>query len=460
MNPPELLTIHATPPWSARLKIIMIATVAALGGLLFGFDIAVISGTTESLKNIFHLTEWSLGFTVASTLVGTIAGSILVGKPGDLWGRRRVLIVLAVFYFVSAVGAALAHNWLTLIIYRFIGGVAVGGASVMSPMYIAEIAPARTRGRLVGVAQLNITIGILLAYFSNYLISKIPGLGDAAWRWMFSVQALPAAIFFFLLFFIPESPRWLVKQHRKEEARRVLQMVGEENVERDLTEIIESLHEERVSLDEPFFCRKYSLPILLVFMVASFNQLSGVNAVVYYAPTIFQMAGASKVLALLQSVGIGVANFLITILAMAIIDRVGRKFLLLLGAVGTGLCLALISYGLSKYAGAHAGTLVLASLIGFIAFFALSQGAVIWVFISEIFPNRVRSRGQAFGSFTHWSWAAVMTWTFPTIVTYSVSGVFAFFCLMTIVQFFCVWRILPETKGLSLEQIQKTLGIE
>jgi sugar porter (SP) family MFS transporter len=436
--------------------------VAALGGFLFGFDTAVISGTTEALRSVFGLSSGELGFTVASALIGTILGSIAAGRPAERFGRKPVLAGLAVFYFVSALGCGLAWSWPALLFFRFIGGLAIGGASVVSPMYIAEIAPPQMRGRLVAVSQLNIVAGILTAYFSNYLIAALFSAASnaadgGAWRWMLGIVAVPAALFFAFLTPIPESPRWLVKQHRREEALQVLERLGNPNSREILAEIVDSLHEEKVNANEAFFQRKYSKPILLVFMVATFNQLSGINALIYYTADIFRMAGAAQASALFQSVIIGFTNLIFTLVAMSVIDRFGRKLLLLIGAAGLAVCMASTAYAFYSGIG---GLLVLVSLIGYIAFFAFSQGSVIWVFLSEIFPNRVRARGQALGSFVHWAWCAGVSWTFPIIAESSGGHAFAFFAVMMLLQFFMIWRFLPETKGVSLEQIQRQLGIE
>lgn len=436
--------------------------VAALGGFLFGFDTAVISGTTEALRQVYELTSSQLGFTVASALIGTILGSLAVGRPAERIGRKWTLMTMGVFFFVSAVGCGLAWDWISLMVFRFIGGIAIGGASVVSPMYIAEIAPAKSRGRLVSVSQFNTVLGILAAYFTNYVIAQIFSVDGSAgtvvaWRWMFGVEAVPAVLFCLFLMQIPESPRWLVKQHRRTEAQGILRQLGSPDPEQLLNEIVESLHEETVRTTEPFFIRKYRTPILLAIMVATFNQLSGINAVIYYTADIFRMAGAEQASALFQSVIIGVTCLISTVLAMMVIDRFGRKNLLLTGAAGMSLCLGVTAYAFYERIG---GELVLVSLMGYIAFFAFSQGAVIWVFLSEIFPNRVRARGQSLGSFTHWTWCAIVSWTFPVIAEQSGGHAFSFFGLMMILQFFMVWKLLPETKGVSLEQIQRTLGIE
>jgi MFS transporter, SP family, xylose:H+ symportor len=437
--------------------------VAALGAFLFGFDTAVISGTTEALRQVFQLSSGQLGLTVASALIGTILGSIAAGYPAEQLGRKRTLIGLAVLYFVSALGCGLAWSWSSLVVFRFIGGLAIGVASVVSPMYIAEIAPPHSRGRLVAVTQLNTVLGILVAYFTNYVIASIFSAHAAegalvAWRWMFGIVAAPSVLFLLLALSIPESPRWLVAQHRHKEGRKILGELGNEDVESLLDEIAESLHQEAVrTTTEPFFQRKYRKPILLAIMVASFNQLSGINALIYYTADIFRMAGAGRASALLQSVIIGATCLVFTLLAMAVIDRFGRKRLLVVGAAGMAVCLSITAYAFYNGIG---GGLVLGSLMAFIAFFAFSQGSVIWVFLSEIFPNRVRARGQSLGTFTHWFWCAIVSWTFPIIAERSGGHAFSFFASMMVLQLIMILKFLPETKGVSLEQIQHKLGIE
>lgn len=438
--------------------------IAALGGLLFGFDTAVISGTTEWLEQVFELSKFWLGFTVASALIGTIIGSILVGRPADIIGRRNVLFVLALFYFVSALGSALAWSWISFLLFRFLGGLAVGGASVVSPMYIAEISPAKYRGRLVAVTQFNIVFGILLAFFSNYIITTF-NLGVIEWRWMFGVEALPAAAFFVLLFLNPHSPRWLVTQKRTDEARNVLEKCGTDSgdVEVEINEIQASLDIEHHTLQEPFYTKKYMKPILLAVAIAMFNQLSGINALMYYAPHIFKMAGAGTSSAMLQTVAVGSTNLVFTIAAMAIIDFFGRKNLMLVGSIGYILSLGTTAWAFYTFGTDFTplgSTVVLVSLLVFIASHAFGQGAVIWVFISEIFPNRVRARGQALGSFTHWVMAAAISWTFPVIADISGAHIFAFYAICMVGQLFWVIFVMPETKGISLEQIQKQFGIK
>jgi sugar porter (SP) family MFS transporter len=434
------------------------AGVAALGSFLFGFDTAVISGATEALRLYYGLTSQALGLTVASALLGTIVGSIGVGSPAETYGRRPVLRGLAVLYVVSAVGCGLAWSWPALVFFRFLGGLAIGGSSVAAPMYIAEIAPADVRGRLVALSQLNIVVGILAAYLSNSIVELVVGGPESmAWRLMLGLPAVPAAVFYVLIRGVPESPRWLMKQRRSGEAEAVLARVGCASPPTLVAEIAESLRRETVAVDEPFFTRKYRTPILLALMVATFNQLSGINALIYYTADIFARAGAERASALWQSVAIGVTNLVFTVLAMGVIDRVGRKRLLLVGSLGLAACLFVAAYAFEYQIG---GALLLVSLTGYIAFFAFSQGAVIWVYLAEIFPNRVRARGQALGSFTHWVWAAAVSWTFPVVAETSGGLAFTVFGVMMLLQFVMVLLFLPETKGVSLEDIQRRFGIE
>lgn len=448
-----------------RTSVVFSALVAALGGLLFGFDTAVISGTTDALQRVFALNEFWLGFTVTSALIGTIVGAFTAGPPAERLGRRRVLFVLALCFLVAAVGSATATSLPAFVAFRFLGGLGVGGASVVSPLYIAEIAPARLRGRLVALNQLNIVAGILIAFLSNYAIARaFPA--DTAWRWMLGVQAAPAAVFFVLLFAIPESPRWLAKRGRTDEARRVLARVGEggaPGADAELGAIAASLAEGRdgpvaagAAAHSRLFQPRYARPIALAITIAVLNQLSGINAVLYYAPRVFQQAGSGKDVALLQSVAVGGTNLVFTVLALFIIDRFGRRPLLAAGGLGAAASLGLTALG---FAGGGSSALVLAGLLGFIACHAIGQGAVIWVFISEIFPNAVREKGQALGSFTHWVMAAVVSWVFPVVARASGTYVFAFFALMMLLQFVFALRVMPETKGFTLEALQAKLGM-
>jgi sugar porter (SP) family MFS transporter len=429
--------------------------VAALGGLLFGFDTAVISGTTSALTGTYHLTPRLLGITVASAIWGTVLGAMLAGIPGERFGRRDSLRVLAVLYLLSGLGCALAWNWDSLVLFRFIGGLGIGGSSVLGPMYIAEVAPAKLRGRLVGLFQFNVVFGILLAYFSNYEIGFLR-FGTSEWRWEFGVTIIPAALFFVLLFTIPRSPRWLVKKGRVDEARSVLQMTGDENYEQDLKAIVDSIDVEQKQAAEKLFSRKYRFPIFLAVSIGMFNQLSGINAILYYLNDIFAQAGFTKVSGNLQAVAVGATNLLFTLIAMSVIDRIGRKTLLLIGSVGTAACLAGVS--VIFFTQHHQSTLIWL-LIGYIAFFAFSQGAVIWVYISEVFPNSVRAKGQSLGSFSHWFMNALISGIFPLMAATSGAYPFVFFAIMMVVQFFVVLFVYPETKGFTLEEMQKQLKI-
>ena len=428
--------------------------VGALGGLLFGFDTAVIAGTTRALGATYHLSPASLGVTVAAALWGTILGAMFAGTPGDRYGRRDSLRAMAVLYLVSALGCAFAWSWSALVFFRFIGGLGIGGSSVLGPMYIAEIAPAKWRGRLVGFFQFNVVFGILLAYFSNYLLGLLK-FGDHEWRWKLGVAALPAVFFFLTLFGIPRSPRWLVKKRRLDEASEVLRMTGEKNFEQELQDIVESIDLEHAA-NESLFSWKYRLPIFLAVSIGMFNQLSGINAILYYLNDIFERAGFSKVSGDLQAVAVGATNLVFTILAMSVIDRVGRKTLLLVGSVGTAACLAGVA--VIFFTGHHENLLVWL-LIGYIAFFAFSQGAVIWVYISEVFPNLVRAKGQSLGSFSHWFMNALISGIFPLMAASSGAYPFVFFSLMMVIQFLVVLLFYPETKGFSLEEVQKKLTI-
>ena len=427
--------------------------VAALGGLLFGFDTVVISGTTSGLTAAYHLSPFMKGFTVSAALWGTVLGAMLAGIPGDRLGRRDSLRWMAVLYLISAIGCAGAWNWTALVIFRFVGGLGIGGSSVLGPMYIAEIAPASWRGRLVGFFQFNIVFGILVAYLSNFLIG-LQNFGAAEWRWDLGVTAVPAAFFFVMLFTIPRSPRWLAKKERIAEAREVLKLTGDENYEQDLQEIRASIDAEHGHADEPLFSAKYRLPIFLAVSIAFFNQFAGINAILYYLNDIFASAGFSKVSGSLQAIFVGLTNLIFTMLAMSVIDKFGRKKLLLIGAAGTAACLAGVA---GIFASGRHIDLLIWLLIAYIAFFAFSQGAVIWVYISEVFPNRVRAKGQSLGSFTHWICAAFISLGFPTLAKWSRPLPFVFFAAITLVQFFVVLLVYPETKGVSLEELQKEL---
>jgi SP family arabinose:H+ symporter-like MFS transporter len=429
--------------------------VGALGGLLFGFDTAVIAGTTNSLQQIFDLTPWTLGITVSIALWGTVVGALSAGVIGQRLGGRNALRIMAVLYIVSSLGCAIAWNWPALVVFRFIGGLGIGGSSVLAPVYIAELAPASLRGRLVGMFQINVVLGILLAYFSNYCIARL-GLGALEWRWQLGVAAAPALLFFFMLFGIPQSPRWLATQHRIEESGRVLQLLGSSDYQAELTEIVNSIHVENAQGSEPLFSRKYRFPIFLALAVGIFNQLAGINAILYYLPSIFMAAGFSKISGDLQSVAIGAMNLFATLLFMSVIDKLGRKTLLLIGSAGTALCLSGVAFIFFTHR--NQGWLVWI-LVGYIFFFA-PLGAVIWVYLGEVFPNTVRSKGQSLGCSAHWIMNALISALFPVAAKVSGAYPFVFFAAMMVAQFFVVALFFPETKGFTLEEMQYRLGID
>jgi MFS transporter, SP family, arabinose:H+ symporter len=430
--------------------------VGALGGLLFGFDTAVIAGTTNSLTSFFRLSPHELATTVSIALIGTVIGAMFAGQPGQRYGGRDTLRLLAVFYIVSSLGCAFAWSWPALLIFRFIGGLGIGGSSVLGPVYIAEVAPANWRGRLVGTFQISIVVGILLAYLSNFFIGSL-NLGVSDWRWMFGIAAIPALIFFVLLFGIPNSPRWLATKGRVPEARTVLALIGAENPDGEMRDIEHSIHLEKQQTSEPLFSRKYRFPIFLAVTIGMFNQLSGINAILYYLGYIFSSAGYSQISGSLQSVAIGAMNLVATLAGMSLIDKIGRKTLLLIGSVGTAA--SLLGVSAVFFTRAHQVRL-LWYLVAYIAFFAISQGAVIWVYIGEVFPNSVRAKGQSLGSSAHWITNAVISFTFPLLAQKSGAYPFVFFAAMMVVQFFVVMFFYPETKGVTLEQMQEKLGIE
>jgi SP family arabinose:H+ symporter-like MFS transporter len=433
------------------------AVVAALGGLLFGFDTAVIAGTTRALSQVFSLTPQTLGVTVSSALWGTILGTVYAGYGADRWGRRDSLRVMAALYLVSAIGCGLAWSWPALLFFRILGGVGIGGSSVFGPMYIAEISPTAWRGRLVGVFQFSLVVGILAAYLSNYVIS-LQGLGTNEWRWQLGVAAVPSLVFFLLLFSIPRSPRWLVKAGRLAEARLVLVKIGEPDVERELSDIARSLVVEDAhgSKNDMLFSRAHRFPIFLAVSIAAFSQFSGINAVLYYLNDIFGAAGFTRTSAGMQAVVIGVTNLLFTVFAVLLIDRVGRKILLLIGSVGMAVTLCGISF---IFATQRHRSLLLGLLIVYIGSFAFSLGAVTWVYISEVFPNAIRAKGQSLGTFTHWVVNAVIAGVFPAMAARSGAAPFVFFAFMMALLFFVVLILYPETKNVSLESVDSLLPV-
>ncbi len=449
----------ADKDYKVTTTLIKASIVAALGGLLFGFDTAVIAGTTSSVKTLYSLSDWSMGFVVSSALIGTILGTLISAKPGDKWGRRDSLKILGFLFFISALGCALAWDFWSLSFFRFIGGIGVGGASVLGPMYIAEISPAKLRGRLVILFQYNVCLGILVAYLSNALIETMNlDVLHVQWRVMFAAECMPALLFIVMLYTIPRSPRWLVSVQKTAEAEQVLEKVGEVRVHEALEEIKASLKNVTKVTHEKLFQKKYFYPIFLGVAVAAFNQFSFVNGFLYYLNDTLNAIGASFG-GKFQPVLIGVANVLAVTAALLTIDKIGRKDLLLIGSWGSAIPLALCAY--------IAWTRNLTELFpwgiaAFIFFFSFSQGAVIWVYISEVFPNKVRSKGQSLGSFTHWALAAIAAQLYPPIVASSHVGLSIPFIvggLMMIIQFFVVWFFFIETKGVPLEQLERQMGV-
>jgi SP family arabinose:H+ symporter-like MFS transporter len=427
----------------------------ALGGLLFGFDTAVIAGTTHALSERFTLSPTHLGFTVSIALWGTVIGAISVGSLGQKIGSRAVLRIMALLYMLSALGCAFAWSWESLLSARFIGGLGIGGSSVLGPVYIAELAPAHFRGRLVGLFQINVVVGILLAYLSNLLITTFR-LGATEWRWELGVAALPAALFLLMLVGVPHSPRWLVSQNRLAEALTILETIGAPNSEAELEEIAESLRIDQHNRPKRLFRRRYKIPILLAITIAAFNQLSGINAILYYLNDIFVSAGFSRLSGSLQAVIIGTVNLAATLLAMTLIDKIGRRTLLLIGCVGMTLCLSGIA---AIFASGKYQSVLMIFLTGYIASFALSSGSVIWVYMSEIFPTSIRVKGQALGSAALWIMNGIISQAFPSLAAKSASLPFVFFAMMMAAQFVVTLSLFPETKGLSLEDLQKKLRL-
>jgi sugar porter (SP) family MFS transporter len=428
---------------------------ASLAGLLFGFDTVVIAGVTDSIRTVFHLAPGSFwaGFAVASGLVGTFLGALIAGKPGDAYGSRDSLKAVGAMYVVSALGCAFCWNLESFYVFRFIGGLAIGASSVLAPVYIAEIAPADRRGKLTGLFQFNIVLGILLAFLSNAFVQMLVS-GSDPWRLKLGIAALPALLFLLMMYTIPQSPRWLAQRGRHDEARQSLTRVGVAEPDAMLAEFERAAQSAQRSSAQALFTRVYAKPIVLAILIAAFNQLSGINAILYYLKDIFAAAGFSDLRNEWQQVAVGAANLIATIVALQVIDRVGRRKLLLIGSVGTALALA----GVAAIMGTGQGReYLLVMLVMFIAFFAFSQGAVIWVYLSEIFPTAVRSRGQALGSATHWGMNAVIGQAFPMVAAYTQALPFVFFAACMALQFFVVLAIFPETRGVELEKMDDAL---
>jgi len=440
-----------------NVRIFLWSIASALAGFLFGFDTVVISGAEQTIQELWGLSAGMHGIAMASALYGTVLGSLIGGWPTERFGRKPTLLLIGILYLVGAAGSGLANNVSVFILARVLGGLGIGISTVTAPLYIAEIAPPKHRGRLTGMFQFNIVFGILVAYLSNALLA---GVGENAWRWMLGVAAFPSLAYALLCLGLPESPRWLLgKRNDREGGMKVLRLiepeVSEARIEADANAIL-AASSQRVSKGK-FWTRQLRVPILLAFLIAFFNQLSGINAILYFAPRIFEMTGLGAKAALLQSVGIGVTNLIFTFVGLWLIDQLGRRTLLFIGSFGY-----ICSLGLTAWAFfTQHYSIVPACIFAFIAAHAIGQGAVIWVFISEIFPNRHRAEGQALGSSTHWIFAALLTTFFPKMVSVFPPGyVFLFFCGMMVLQLFWVKFWVPETKGVPLEKIQEQFAID
>lgn len=430
------------------------AVVASLAGFLFGFDTVVISGAEQTIQQLWGLNSTLHGLAISMALWGTVLGSLVGGWPAEKFGRKKTLLWIGVLYLSSAIGSALAPEVYSFMISRFIGGLGVGISTVAAPMFIAEIAPPKYRGRLTGMFQFNIVFGILVAFLSNSLLG---GIGETAWRWMLGVEAFPALIFALLCIGLPESPRWtIIHKNDRKSGLNVLRKINPDFTDSELTELVAEIeasgHEKKQS--GAFFSRRLLKPISLAFFVAFFNQLSGINAILYFSPRIFQMAGLESQAALLQSVGIGITNLIFTFVGLWLIDRLGRRALLYIGSFGYITSLGLTTWA---FASGHFG-IVPILIFAFIAAHAIGQGAVIWVLISEVFPNKHRASGQSLGSFTHWFFAALLTLVFPLMAeAMKPQYIFGLFCGMMVLQLLWVRFFVPETKGISLEQMEKAI---
>lgn len=433
-------------------KILIWSITAALAGFLFGFDTVVISGADKKLQALWGSSDAFHGSVVmAMALWGTVLGALLGGIPTNKLGRKKTLIWIGLFYLISAIGSALVNDPYTFAFFRFLGGVGVGASTIAAPAYVSEIAPAKNRGKLVALYQFNIVLGILIAFLSNYLLSNV---GENAWRWMIGVEAFPALIYTLLVFTVPKSPRWLISKHRTEEAKKVLEIINPEGDAEKLMLDIKTESESHTA-GENIFMKKYRFPLMLAFLIAMFNQFSGINAFLYYAPRIFEEAGLGESTALLSSIGIGVTNLLFTLLGVFLIDRLGRKTLMYIGSVGYIISLSLVS---AAFFLQWEGLAVPIFLFMFIASHAIGQGAIIWVFISEIFPNHLRASGQSLGTSTHWVLAAIIPSLVPVLFSTIGAGVvFMIFAIMMVFQLLFVIFMMPETKGISLEELSKKL---
>jgi sugar porter (SP) family MFS transporter len=425
-------------------NLVLWSVTVALGGLLFGMDVANISGAEQRIQQLWQLSDWLHGTAIATALYGTIIGAAAGSIPANKFGRKKTLITIGLIFLVSAIGSALAQDVYVFMLFRFLGGLSIGASSVVAPVYISEIAPPKHRGKMGTAFQLNVVTGILLAYFFNYLLQGVGGDND--WRYMLGLIALPSLLFSLMMLITPESPRWLILYKNDEaEAKRIFTLSGA-----DAKEVINEIKNSTEPVKESLFSGKFSRPLLLAFLVAFFNQLSGINAIIYFAPRVFEMAGLGKEAAFLSSTGIGIINFTFTVVGWYLIDRLGRRTLLYIGSFGYLVSLTLMTLA---FAGVIESGITWFVFL-FIAAHAIGQGSVIWVFVSEIFPNSVRAAGTSFGSLTHWFFAAVISQTFPFFAN-SLGGasIFGFFTVMMALQLLFVWKLMPETKGVSLEKM-------
>nr|WP_315133448.1 sugar porter family MFS transporter [uncultured Flavobacterium sp.] len=434
-------------------KIVVWSLIASLAGFLFGFDTVVISGADKKLQELWDSSDAFHGTVVMGmALWGTVLGAIFGGIPTNKIGRKNTLLWIGVLFLFSAIGSAFANDPFVFAAFRFVGGLGVGASTIAAPAYISEIAPAKDRGKLVAFYQFNIVLGILVAFLSNYLLND---MGENSWRWMMGVQAIPSVIYILLIISISESPRWLLSKLKKDEARRVLKLMGQEADYEKIKEEIDKDNEDASKVNDTILLKKYRKPLVLAFLMAFFNQLSGINAFLYYSSRIFQEAGLGESTALLSSIGIGVVNLIFTLLGVFLIDKLGRKILMYIGSVGYIISLSLVAMAFFFH---WEGIAVPVFLFLFIAAHAIGQGAVIWVFISEIFPNHLRASGQAFGSTTHWILAAIIPSLIPFLFSTVGPGVvFMFFAVMMVFQLLFVRFMMPETKGISLEELSKNL---
>jgi sugar porter (SP) family MFS transporter len=445
-----------------NIKLIQWSVVAALAGFIFGFDTVVISGANQPIKELWHTSQLFHGiFIMSMALWGTVVGALFGGIPAEKFGRKKVLIWIGVMFAVSAIGSALAQDPYTFSVFRFIGGIGIGVSSVVAPAYISEISTARTRGRLGALYQFNIVFGILIAFLSNYFFKGVGGAND--WRWMLGVLAVPSFIYTIMVLGVPESPRWLItKRNNLGAAKKILSDIGVADVDAEISSIIASnQHEALAGNSSGFFSSKHKTIIWLAFMIAFFNQLSGINFILYYAPEILSRSGLGEKESLLNSIAIGGTNLVFTFVGLYLIDRLGRRTLLIIGSLGYIISLAMVAWSFSSHA---SPVFLMTFLLMFIASHAIGQGAVIWVFLSEIFPNKIRAMGQSFGASVHWIFAAIITLITPVFLDEKHGifkdnpwPIFAFFAFMMVLQLIWVLTKVPETKGVSLEELEKKM---